>query len=160
MAPVEDVVPVWLGSEGVSHSVLPAVATISRPHAALAVNSVRMAVLFNTISHFPIYNANSMTMGRVYSFIQRSIQIRLSSLFAKLRQLLRETWILTELSLFQMKQTSRNRAPVKSKMAGRSTSRLTLAAVTSAKISPEGCDGIDLSHPFYQNPLTVVASNR
>ncbi len=45
MAPVEDVVPVWLGSEGVSHSVLPDVATISRPHAALAVNSVRMAVL-------------------------------------------------------------------------------------------------------------------
>lgn len=46
MAPVEDVVPVWLGSEGVSHSVLPDVATISRPHAALAVNSVRMAVPF------------------------------------------------------------------------------------------------------------------
>jgi hypothetical protein len=45
-------------------------------------------------------------------------------------------------------------------MAGRSTSRLTLAAATSAKISPEGCGGIDLSHPFYQNPLTVVASNR
>jgi hypothetical protein len=59
-----------------------------------------------------------------------------------------------------MKKTSRNRAPVKSKMAGRSTSRLTLATATKAKINPESCGGIDLSHLFYQNPLTMVASNR
>ena len=40
MAPVEDAESVWLGSEGVSLSVLPAVATTSRRRAALAVNLV------------------------------------------------------------------------------------------------------------------------
>lgn len=42
MAPVEDVAQVWLGSGGVSLSVLPAVATTSRPHTALAVNPVSL----------------------------------------------------------------------------------------------------------------------
>jgi hypothetical protein len=59
-----------------------------------------------------------------------------------------------------MKKTSKNRVPVKSKMAGRSTSLLTLAAATRAKTNPEGYGSIDLSHLFYQNPLTMVASNR
>ncbi|KAI9560580.1 hypothetical protein GHT06_011528 [Daphnia sinensis] len=41
MAPVENVVPEWLGSEGAWLSASPDVATISCPRTVLAVNSVK-----------------------------------------------------------------------------------------------------------------------
>lgn len=51
MAPVEDVVPEWLGSEGAWLSASPDVATISCPRAVLAVNSVRIFKNISTMKY-------------------------------------------------------------------------------------------------------------
>ena len=55
MAPVEDEESAWLGSEGVSLSVLPAVATTSRPRVALAANLVSIKLLLPSYTYTYVY---------------------------------------------------------------------------------------------------------